>query len=261
LKNLFKYGFSAFVKMNELAAGVSIYLTRWTGKSRIPIHPKHLVENPEHRWYLDFINTNYTIADLGCANGAQTIEMARKGAAVVGFEINRTSLKQATKLKSASNSDNVWFVKLDLENNNLPISDKWADVVLLLDVIEHLSQRCKILNEAYRILKNDGKLLLSAPNIQTSFKKLKTKAGLFPYADPSHVIEYTMETLNDEITRAGFRMIDSRPVVIDTLFYGLIDLVGGFSLSLYKSLISWKISQAQKNPGDTTGWRIICEKI
>ena len=104
--------------MNELAAGVSIYLTRWTGKSRIPIHPKHLVENPEHRWYLDFINTNYTIADLGCANGAQTIEMARKGAAVVGF-----------------------------------------------------------------------------------------------------------------------------------------------SLSLYKSLISWKISQAQKNPGDTTGWRIICEKI
>ena len=260
MKSLFTYGVSALVKMNELAAGLSIYLTRWTGKSRVPIHPKHLVENPEHCWYLDFIDNNHTITDMGCANGAQTIEMARKGAAVVGFEIDHNYLKHATNLKSVSDSDNVWFVRLDLENHSLPICNKWADVVLLLDVIEHLYQRRKVLNEAYRILKNDGKLLLSAPNIQTQFKELKSKAGLFSYADPSHVIEYTMKTLNDEIIRAGFMMIDSRPVVIDTPFYGFIDLVGGISLSLYKRLISWKISQAQKNPGDTTGWRIICEK-
>ncbi len=205
MKNLYKYCVSALVKMNDLAAGLSIHLTKWTGKSRIPIHPKHLVENPEHRWYLDSIKTNHNIVDLGCSNGAQTIEMARKGFLVVGFEIDKTSLKQAISLKSVSESDNILFVQLDLENNSLPVRNEWADVVLLLDVIEHLNQRNKILGEVHRILKDDGKLLLSAPNKQTQFKKLKSEAGLFSYADPTHVIEYTMETLADEITQAGFR--------------------------------------------------------
>ena len=249
------------VKVNELASGLSGRLTRWTGKSPIPIHPKHLVTNPEHNWYLAYIEKPHRVADLGCGNGIHSLNVVQKGTILIGFENDRTSLEHCQKLRTHETGGHVLFVHLDLEHGMFPLRNGWADCVLLLDVLEHLHNRQTVLGEASRILKSDGRLLMAVPNRQTRFKKLKSKAGLSPYADRTHVIEYSPSTLNEELRQAGFRILETRPIVIDTPLYGLIDLVGGVNLTFYKRLVEWKIAQARKYPDETTGWRLVCEKI
>jgi len=48
-------------------------------------------------------------------------------------------------------------------NKELPIKSEIADTIISLSVLEHLSEPNTMLNEAYRILKKDGTLIISVP--------------------------------------------------------------------------------------------------
>lgn len=48
-------------------------------------------------------------------------------------------------------------------NKNLPIDDQVADVIICLSVMEHLCEPLNMLCEAYRILKDDGVMILQVP--------------------------------------------------------------------------------------------------
>ena len=50
------------------------------------------------------------------------------------------------------------------------------------------------------------------------------------------------------------------PVVYDTPWAGLIDTVGGFSLSVYARLARWKRRRALAEPRQSTGFRALCRK-
>lgn len=45
----------------------------------------------------------------------------------------------------------------------LPIQDNSADIVLCLDLIEHVEEDYKLINEISRVLKRDGKVILTTP--------------------------------------------------------------------------------------------------
>lgn len=50
-------------------------------------------------------------------------------------------------------------------NKNFPFNDSEFDVVILSDVIEHLENPWHTIRESHRILRNNGKLIISIPNI------------------------------------------------------------------------------------------------
>jgi hypothetical protein len=50
------------------------------------------------------------------------------------------------------------------------------------------------------------------------------------------------------------------PVVLDTPWAGLIDAVGGLSLSLYDRLSRWKRDAAVRRPAESTGFRVVARK-
>lgn len=47
---------------------------------------------------------------------------------------------------------------------NIPFEDNTFDTVLCVDVLEHIKEHHKAMNELYRVLKSDGLLLLHVPN-------------------------------------------------------------------------------------------------
>ena len=63
------------------------------------------------------------------------------------------------------------------------LDKKKFDVVLLMDMLEHLQNYQNILNDAKKILKDDGRIIVSIPNIANLYVRLNLLIGRFPYAD------------------------------------------------------------------------------
>jgi SAM-dependent methyltransferase len=152
--------------------------------------------------------------------------------------------------------ENVFFHVADAEAG-WPYADGTFDRVLALDILEHIVARRSFLDECRRVLKADGMLLVAVPNRETSWRKGLRRMGLPSFSDPDHKVEYTREELAHELRASGFAVERILPVVYDAPWYGLIDALGGISLSLYRRLASWKRRMAQKHPAESNGFRVV----
>ncbi|MDP8254258.1 MAG: glycosyltransferase [Candidatus Alcyoniella australis] len=217
-------------------------------------HPKHLLpESADHHWYLEHLKADLLVLDLGCDRGGHARRAARVARAVVGIEREQAALLAA---RQAGEAD---YLRADLELP-LPFRSDAFDCVLALDVIEHLDGRDEFLAEARRVLRERGLLLLSAPNSRTAWKRALARAGLSPLADPTHRIEYAERELRAVCERAGFEVLRVEPVVLDTPWARLIDLIGVLSIPLYRKGVQWKRARALSNPDQSTGFRLTLRK-
>ena len=257
----YKIFLKGFIWFNAKCKGLSIRLVKWSRKSSEYIHPKHLLEeNTEHHWYLKYIGSNDTVLDVGCGNGVHTMKAAQVCKKAVGFDFDKWQLRIAEKLAAEKSINNIEFYHASAEAK-FPFEDRQFDNVLFLDCLEHLNKRDIALQEIRRVLKDKGLLLLSAPNRDTSWKRRLKKVGLPYYSDPDHKIEYTERELKEELMKNGFEIEgEMMPVVHDTPFAGLIDLVGGISLTAYKYLNLWKRNFVKRFPEESIGFRAVFRK-
>ena len=96
------------------------------------------------------------ILDLGCGEGTRLNSIA-KGKKGEGVDISKVAISKARKTYSK-----LKFINADLEN--LPIKNNEFDLVFSAFVLEHLSNAEKMLKEAIRVIRNNGKIILIAPN-------------------------------------------------------------------------------------------------
>lgn len=98
---------------------------------------------------------NKKILDLGCGAGFISVPLAKMGAKVTALDLSAESLKILEKKAKEENiENNIQTLKVDvLETLNLP--EKY-DLILALDVLEHVSQPNKIIINAAKNLKQDG---------------------------------------------------------------------------------------------------------
>ena len=259
-----KYGLKTLIFINNLSQFLSLKFVRITGKSKEGLHPKHLIDNPDHYWYLKYIENEDNVLDIGCGQGHHTIKTSESCSQVTGIDINKDYITTAKDLlekniiknvsfRLADSDDEITFSNFDEENFNK---------IMLLDLLEHLNNPAVTLKQILRILKPNGKLIIAIPNSQTSFKRLKKRHGLSCYADDDHKVEFTKKEIESLLNNSGYRITEEiKPVVFDTPFHGLIDLAGGISLSFYKYLVNKKKKAVQKHPEESTGFRIVAEKI
>jgi SAM-dependent methyltransferase len=57
-----------------------------------------------------------------------------------------------------------WIPVIDADATDLPIADAVADAVTMLDIVEHLDRPEAALNEAHRVLRAGGVLIVSVPH-------------------------------------------------------------------------------------------------
>jgi len=249
---------SAVVFANAKAKRLAIRLTRWTGKSREFVHPKHLLaDTQEHYWYLEYVAPGAVLLDVGCGNGMHTLKAARRCARVAGVDADLASLGVGRRTSRGDAVTNVSFVASDVEAG-LPLAAARFDTVLCLDLLEHVHKRDFVLAEIRRVLKPSGVLLLGVPNRATAWKQRLDRAGLFSYSDPDHKIEYTLEELRDELSRNGFTIERLHPSVYDTPLIGLIDIVGALSLTAYRRLTERRRRLAARWPEQNAGFYVVC---
>ena len=134
------------------------------------------------------------VADLGCGEGYLTVETARWAKHVTAVDRSSGVLTRARALAARKKLSNITWKKGELEK--LPIDTSTIDVALLSQALHHAATPAKALEEAARILKPGGRLLILdlRPHDETWVRE-KLGDQWFGFSD---------EHLSGLLTRAGF---------------------------------------------------------
>lgn len=130
---------------------------------------------------------NKKILDVGAGTGRLSLELSKMGADVVALDISPEMLK-ILKRKNFR----IQTVVGDVEN--LPFPNDSFDVVTAAFLIVHLKNPERFFDEAYRVLKDGGKLLVSNIN-QKEPPEVKTKQGVIKIESYYHRPEQVKECL------------------------------------------------------------------
>ena len=102
--------------------------------------------------------------EVGCGEGVMSFQVARKYKRwkVLGIDANQQSIEFARLAKVRNGIDNVEF-QVHLAPRLEVVSSASCDAVLLIDVLEHVTEDKDFLSEVYRVLKPGGFVILSVP--------------------------------------------------------------------------------------------------
>jgi ubiquinone/menaquinone biosynthesis C-methylase UbiE len=107
-------------------------------------------------------NRKMNILEVGCGTGNLMEEVTKRGHSVVGLDISKQMIIDAKSRMENSNND-ILCTQGDVEK--LPFKSEKFDLVLGIGVLEYLYDENKGLTEINRILKNDGIIIVSLPNL------------------------------------------------------------------------------------------------
>jgi 2-polyprenyl-6-hydroxyphenyl methylase/3-demethylubiquinone-9 3-methyltransferase len=121
-----------------------------------------------HPVRMSFMNHNYGsmdnsyILDIGCGAGITSESCARLGAMVTGIDIVAESVEIAKKRSTENGLGIKYFATslFDFEHKD----DRYFDVIVMFEVLEHVEDYSAFLNYALKLLKPNGMLFLSTIN-------------------------------------------------------------------------------------------------
>jgi 2-polyprenyl-3-methyl-5-hydroxy-6-metoxy-1,4-benzoquinol methylase len=140
--------------------------------------------------------------DIGSADGASVIAAIKEGFSCEGIEISEPSRKFAKK-----------YHNIDLYPDSLflfeKINKKKWNVISFFGVLEHLPDRFSALKTSYRLLDDNGIVVIEVPNYQSVSSYVQELSGLadrhlVPY---THIMMFTENSMKYALKKTGFESI------------------------------------------------------
>jgi 2-polyprenyl-3-methyl-5-hydroxy-6-metoxy-1,4-benzoquinol methylase len=180
-------------------------------------------KSSSHYYARQMVGRNQDVLDIGAGEGFFAAELAANGNKVSGVD---------NRLKPAETSLFERYFTADLEGGIGGVlgqlDGKRFDRVLLLDVLEHLRRPEQILRQTHEVLKREGLLIVSLPNIANIYVRLTLLFGRFDYSergllDKTHVRFFTRKTARRLLESNGYKILEEAETVIP------LELVFGWS--------------------------------
>lgn len=173
-----------------------------------PTYPLKRARYSSHSWILRLVGEHKDVLDVGCGHGYFSRELRKQHNRVVGIDIvpepsERDALER--------------YIQADLNDRNLDVldlvGDRRFDVVLLPDVLEHLTDPERLLEACKAVLRPRGIAIISLPNIANITVRASLLLGRFDYTergilDRTHVRFFTRKTARAMIERCGYEMLE-----------------------------------------------------
>jgi ubiquinone/menaquinone biosynthesis C-methylase UbiE len=168
------------------------------------------------------IESGMNVVDIGCGRGEIVLQCAIKRAKVWGIDYSREAVLLATgalgEVSDAEVQKRLGIQQADARR--LPLEDDWADVIFMLDVVEHLlpDELETSLREARRVLKPGGKLIIhTMPNLwyywfgYPLYRFVQRLRGEQLPSNPRERWTYSHVHVNEQTPPALKRVLESSP--------------------------------------------------
>lgn len=165
-----------------------------TGERTVPGIPAENYWFRRHEVAYEFARpyvTGLSVLEVGCGEGYGTALLATSARLVIGVDYDARTVSHA-----AANYPQACFVRANLAA--LPVASASVEVLVTLQVIEHVWNHPEFVRECLRALRPGGLLILSTPN------RLTFSPGLAAPLNPFHTHEFTAVELVDLLSRCGF---------------------------------------------------------
>lgn len=135
-------------------------------------HLKHVLEH---------LDETDRILDIGCNDGRHTSFLRKKGYKVFGVDVSKGALKRR---KDSFFSFGEHIEKDNLRNSFLcadarhpPFKGNTFDKILILETLHHIPDKEMFLRSLSKIMKDNGRIIISEPNPQNLLRKFVSIIG------------------------------------------------------------------------------------
>ena len=156
------------------------------------------------QWMCSQVNGD-RVLDAGCSQGIATILLAREGFSVTGVDIQDSRIEYARADLEKESADTQAHAEFLVANaSDLPFEDASFDSALLGEVIEHLTNPERVLEELGRVVVPGGRIVITTP------------FGLSPHHDHKqtfypqnliHTISSTLVVESVDVVERYFRVV------------------------------------------------------
>lgn len=193
--------------------------------------------------FLGLLNANSddAILDVGCGTGWHIFNYGTQCEFVVGLDISKVGLKRtAERLRYHKRFENVQLICADAQK--LPFRALSFNKILCISLIEHLERHLQFLSETYRVLQNNGLIVIGTPNkidpvyrtLEFMARMTKRRMPLIGHADETHLKLFTLNSLRNLLKDSGFNRLR---VKVQYSLLGMQTLGGDLVVSAAKTPI------------------------
>jgi 2-polyprenyl-3-methyl-5-hydroxy-6-metoxy-1,4-benzoquinol methylase len=152
---------------------------------------------------------NLNLLDIGCADGSFSKYLKDLGFKVCGIDISPEAINNAKKIGIDACVHDV--------SKKFPFENCFFDIVVMMEVIEHVYDTDFLLDEIKRILKKEGLLIITTPNLGSFENRIRLLTGKYPrlveYRIGSncsgHIRNYTKSVLISQLEEHNFKVMKS----------------------------------------------------
>lgn len=166
-----------------------------------------------HYFAAKLIGTDQRVLEIGCGDGSFGTELVRAGNQVVGID-------NEPHVPLSAGYANVLEADLERGLGEAAInSGQQYDRILVFDILEHLRDPDRLLQDCKNVLGARGKMIVSVPNAANLTVRIMVLFGSFRYSDRgildwSHVRFFTAKTARELLEKHGFRVTARRNTIV-----------------------------------------------
>lgn len=147
------------------------------------------------------------VLDVGCADGKFSAKLKDDfNFEMYGIDISCEAIKKAKKKGIKAVCHNA--------QREFPYPKNFFDLILGCEIIEHLYDTDFFIDELKRVLKKDGFLILTTPNLASAINRIKILFGQYPYESveykiggAGHIRAYTIPVLKKQLSSHGLKKV------------------------------------------------------
>lgn len=147
---------------------------------------------------------NIKILEIGCADGSFSFVLKDEGYDVFAVDISEIAIENAKK-------NGLKATVVDIEKGT-SFPGEFFDIVVAAEVIEHIYDTDFVLDEIKRVMKKDGYLFMTTPNLASLKNRFRLLWGEYPqYSEfrigdkqAGHIRNYTPKVLKQQLEQHGF---------------------------------------------------------
>ncbi len=158
-----------------------------------------LVNTILHQYFKNRVN----VLDVGCATGEITDYLTDIN--YTGIDIDKSNILEMKKR-------NLKVIEVDLSKEIPKISKKF-NVILMLDILEHLQNPATVIENSKNLLEKEGILLISLPNDYNFFNKIRfllnKNINWDPFDPYGHLHIFPIKTGEMFLEQTGIKIVQS----------------------------------------------------